>query len=165
MFLYHRIAFMGNSTNSLIILFYLDSEYHTDCTNAFEFFWSSWGQGITHIFVCFILTLCLKCLPWLLFFNQLVCCTWCHGEFLTLRSTMKLQIPHGFLKRFALKVIKTISKSQHRRFQSRSRRYWLFKIVFFFMFHVCVRVCVCARVRVCVCVWPNRLCVCSRCHT
>ena len=47
----------------------------------------------------------------------------CDGEFATSRSTMELQIPHGFLKRSILKVCETISKSQHRRFQSKSRRY------------------------------------------
>ena len=47
----------------------------------------------------------------------------CDGELVTLRSTMELQIPHGFLKRSILKVCETISKSQHRRFQSKSRRY------------------------------------------
>ena len=52
-----------------------------------------------------------------------VCLISCDREFSTLRSTMELQIPHGFLKRSALKVSETISKSQHRRFQSKSRRY------------------------------------------
>ena len=59
----------------------------------------------------------------LLFFNQFVHFISCDGEFATLRSTMELQIPHGFLKRSILKVCETISKSQHRRFQSKSRRY------------------------------------------
>ena len=59
----------------------------------------------------------------LLFFNQFVRFTSCHGEFSTLRSTMELQISHGFLKRSVLKVFKTISKSQHIRFHSKSRRY------------------------------------------
>ena len=36
---------------------------------------------------------------------------------------MELQIPHGFLKRSVSKVFETINKSQHRRFQSKSRRY------------------------------------------
>ena len=83
------------------------------------------------IFVCFILTLCLKSLQWLLFFNQFVRFISCDGEFSALRSTMELQIPHAFLKRSVLKVSETISKSQHWRFQSKSRRYWKFKIVVF----------------------------------
>ena len=47
-----------------------------------------------------------------------------------------IYIPHGFLKRSILKVCETISKSQHRRFQSKSRRYWKFKIVVFSMFDI-----------------------------
>ena len=82
---------------------------------------------ILQIFVCFIFTFCLKILQWLLFFNQFVCFISCDGDFSTLRSTMKLQIPHGFLKRSALKVSETISKSQYRRFQSKWRCYWKFK--------------------------------------
>ena len=56
-------------------------------------------------------------------FNQFVRFISCDGEFSTLRSTMELQFPHGFLKRSALKVSETIGKSQHRRFQSKARRY------------------------------------------
>ena len=47
-------------------------------------------------------------------------------------STMKLCVPNEFLKRCILKVFETISKSQRRRFQSKLRRYWKFKIVVFF---------------------------------
>ena len=89
-----------------------------------------------YICVCFTSNLCLKSLQWLLFFNQFVCFISSDGEFWTLRSTMKLQIPHGFLKRSVLNVSEMISKSQHRRFQSKSRRYWKFKIVVFLMFDI-----------------------------
>ena len=75
-------------------------------------------------------------MQWLLFFNQFVRFTSCDGEFSALRSTMELQIPHGFLKRSVLKVLEMINKSQHRRFQSKSRRYWKFKIAVFLMFNV-----------------------------
>ena len=51
-------------------------------------------------------------------------------------SSIYIYIPHGFLKRSILKVCETISKSQHRRFQSKSRRYWKFKIVVFSMFDI-----------------------------
>ena len=88
------------------------------------------------IFVCFILILCLKSLQWLLFFNQFVRFTSCDGEFSALRSTMELKIPHGFLKRSVLKVLEMINKSQHKWFQSKSRRYWKFKIAVIFMFNV-----------------------------
>ena len=57
------------------------------------------------------------------FFNQFVRFISCNGEFLTLKSTMELRIPNGFLKRSVLKASETISKSQHRRFQSKSRHY------------------------------------------
>ena len=75
---------------------------------------------------------------WLLFCNQFVCFTSYDGEFSTLRSTMELQIPHGFFKRSVLKAFETISKSQDRRFQSKARRYWKFKIVLivFLMFDI-----------------------------
>ena len=89
-----------------------------------------------HIFVCFILTLCLKSLQWLLFFNQFVRFTLFDGQFSTLRSTMELQVPGGFLKRPALKVFETTSKSQHRKLQSKSRCYWKFKIAVFLMFDI-----------------------------
>ena len=75
-------------------------------------------------------------MTWLLFFNQFVRFTSCDGEFSALRSTMELQIPHGFLKRSVLKVLEMVNKSQHRRFQSKSRRYWKFKIAVFLMFNV-----------------------------
>ena len=49
-----------------------------------------------------------------------------------LKSTIVVQIPQGFSK-----VFETISKSQHRRLQSKSKRYWKSKIVVFFsMFHI-----------------------------
>ena len=69
------------------------------------------------IFVCFILTLCLKSLQWLFFFlNQFARFISCDGEFLTLGSTVELQIPHEFLKRSVLKVSETIRKSQNKTF-------------------------------------------------
>ena len=49
---------------------------------------------------------------------------------------MELQIPHGFPKRSVLNVFEMISKSQHRKFQNKSRRYWKFKVVVFLMFNV-----------------------------
>ena len=57
-----------------------------------------------HIFVCSVLILRRKNLQRLLVFNQFVCFISCDGEFLTLKSTMELQIPHGFLKGSVLKV-------------------------------------------------------------
>ena len=60
----------------------------------------------------------------------------CDREFPTLRSTMELQIPNGFLKESVLKVSETISKWQHRRFQSKLRCYWKFKVVVFLLFDI-----------------------------
>ena len=42
-----------------------------------------------------------------------MCFTSCDGDFPTLRYTMELQIPHGFLERSVLKVFDTISKYIH----------------------------------------------------
>ena len=67
---------------------------------------------------------CLKSLQWALFFNQFVRFMSCDGEFSTLRSTMELQTPHELLKRSVLKASETISKSQHRKFRSKSKRSW-----------------------------------------
>ena len=67
-----------------------------------------------------------KSLQWLIFFNQFVCFTSFDGRFSTFRSTMEL---HGFLERSVLKVFNSISKSQHRRFQSNTTtQKWLFDV-------------------------------------
>ena len=57
-------------------------------------------------------------LHWFLFFSQFFHFPSRNGEFSILRSTMELRILHVFLKRSVLKLFETISKSQHRRFES-----------------------------------------------
>ena len=63
-------------------------------------------------FACFILTLRLCT-------DSDVLINLPDEEFSTLRYTMELCIPHGFLKRPVLKLFGTIGKSQHTRFQSK----------------------------------------------
>ena len=131
---YHKIPVMGNSTNSLlfyffwsvniiqivlmlsslwtavnaVLVYYVWYTSFSRCLYIFKFLKTA---NNAYIFVCFIFTLCLKSLQWLLFFNQFVRFTSCDGEFLTLRFTVELQSPHGFLKRSVLKSFDMISKS------------------------------------------------------
>ena len=112
------LSSLWTANNAVLVYYIWYTSFHM-CLYIFKLL----RTANTHIFVCFILTLRLQSLQRLLAFYRFVCFTSCDGEFSTLRPTMELQISHEFLKRSVLKVFETISKSQHRRFQSKSRRY------------------------------------------
>ena len=114
------------TANNAVLVYYVWYTSFFMCVYISKFLRTANNAYFSGGFFVVVLTLCLKSLQWLLFFNQFVCFTSCDSAFPTLRSTMELQILHGFVKRSDLKVFNTISKSQHRRFQSKSRCYWKF---------------------------------------
>ena len=115
--------------NNAVLIFYVLYTSFFMCLHISKSYFK-----ITHVFACFVLTLRLTSWQLFLSFNQFVRFNLCDGEYHTIRSAMELHIGHDLLKRSFLKVFETIRKSQHRRFQSKLRRYWKFKIVYFSMF-------------------------------